>query len=1488
MANLRYGAQIVLVMLLLSATARASRTPPKAPEGFANIACTARISCAPKGDTDILKTLVDGNFDPQQSFAFPVKSKGPGVFTFRFRRPRTVTGLHFLHPHQWYLIHSFRVMADVQGKGQFTQKLAAGTAAHTEFPAWGGVNWKPTEVHGLKLVPVTGYSGANRAYPCLAEIVIFGKPLPTDQADAIASGNAATNITAVKPVSREIDLSGATRPLVILVPRDAAWRTLGEQLVAELKRKFAITATLTDDPTAALPDTRNVIALGNVNNNQLLARLYFNNYVYADSLFPGDDEFTLRTVFDPYPWHTKGDVVAIGCSNLKGAERGVAEFYRQVNFKKKSIAYTLMVSAPAAMGPSKPPTRAFDDFRLLAPDYFKTGSPTAARALIASLETIAKSYSDAEAQGKPRPHIQWADEMFGSFALNAWDAFEEYPALTDEQRLRFTRAFMFFMDGLTHHVSGWSGLEQAKYPAYNHTIYPLSAVYACARYFDAYYNLGRAKKYLKKCDAAFMAQARCWKPSEDADGYLEATLEPCRRYWLGEWKLDFFNNGNMRTYAEYQIAIHDNRGFNSGFGDSGMGRNPDRHADVLQLAFWHNRDPRYAWLLNHYTDNSWKNPFHRGLEPLADTAHIGLRVFPLAKDIYEWTDKGSVYGVPRRKPNVPLRQSFDKISFRESWNKEHQYMLLDGYGHGHHLHFDGNAIIDFVDRGVQWLIDHDYLIRNTTEHNMISVIRNGRSDQLPPSCAALVASADNDSLAMTATELRDYMGADWRRSIFWKKGGYFVVMDRVQAKQAGEFAVDCTWKTINNGDEQITAPGVFRIGHADISAGTRDVTVINDPNASRGKALLMGETTSRWAFVAPAPPGKYRVTLTAYGMNGSSDSLFLATAGTARAEAHVGTLRYGSSRGSWRDNSGPSTVEFKSGNRHVVSVWMREQPPVRVDKISITDMNGKPVFACEAEDAPAPTAADLGDISGSRFWLKCADAIQTRITRYTSRGIAAPLCKLWQRRAATLAPDQALEIANIFYTEATDDAMTFDLRRLAPNTVLVTGDDLALCTTGPVKLGDLETDAALLFLSADRIAYAGGALLHIGSTRIALTEKDAARITLTPAQSNVVQQFLAQLAATAPTRTQTLAGVKAINAAPQWTRACHGQVRRLRARDLDGDGRDEILVAAGGQALVFAADGSLRWSFRSSGRCNDINAGQITPDPGLEVVIAASDHYLYLLTAAGKLLHKVENRGTPRYSKIGDMPHEPLTAAILNTDGAPRVFVADTGYKLQTYDAQLKETWEQWRGCTFGGDEFHAADVNRDGKQEVFVTDHYGGLVPFDHLGRVKPRYYTSIGDMQAALGDVDGDGVFEAVYGSTTGDLRCSRIKPTNPFTGDATTLWSFNNFGYPVNRIRMADLDGDGKDETIVASGTGYLYVLDAEGKVKWRHLAQTNVADVIVLKGTPARLALIDTAGTLTTLDAAGKSLRALRLKDAPRLLVECAGKLIIASEDAIAGY
>ena len=78
-----------------------------------------------------------------------------------------------------------------------------------------------------------------------------------------------------------------------------------------------------------------------------------------------------------------------------------------------------------------------------------------------------------------------------------------------------------------------------------------------------------------------------------------------------------------------------------------------------------------------------------------------------------------------------------------------------------------------------------------------------------------------------------------------------------------------------------------------------------------------------------------------------------------------------------------------------------------------------------------------------------------------------------------------------------------------------------------------------------------------------------------------------------------------------------------------------------------------------------------------------------------------------------------------------------------------------------------------------------------------------------------------------------------------DALAIRQFT--GYPVNRLCAGDLNGDGKTEVFVASGSGYLYALDIGGQVLWQKRAGRCVNDALVFAGPEGmRVAYADESG------------------------------------------
>ncbi len=1468
---------------------------------------TARITTEPETADSQVRRLADGS--TRQGLVFPVGSTGGGAVVFRFLRTRPVSGLRFYQNSNVYYSTKYRVLADVDGDGRFEKVLAEGACGPSY--AWTAARWPETRVRGLRLESVEGVSKGQRAHPCLGEVEVFGKALPDDADDARRAGWPVRRISKVRAIDRWIDLSGITRPVVVLHPADAVARRAAERIATALRKLGAKEVFATADPSRATPDRANVIALGNVNDNDLIARLYWNGYAFEDALLPGPDGWSLRTVYDPYPWHGKGDVIVVGCSRPADAGKAADAFIRGLGRRagrvgmdyRTRISSAKPLSAAARRLLARDNAPSFKVFLKTATQYLRTGDAEFARHAIATLERIVK-----EQEAKSDWFYDWPEETSSGKIMAAWDAFDECPLMTDAQRLAFTRAFLRFMRLLPRHVSGYGALGRNDLVTWNHTTFPLLGLYFGARYFHDYYHLTETDEYLAKAKACFLAQARSWKPQEDADSYMTLTMNHTIDYCLAEWQVDLLRKtGIVAKFADYVIGLCDNDGLASGFGDSGLARRPYLLANVLPRAFWFTRDPGYLWVLKHTQSKDWRTPFHPEIKPVEPTRFLGLTVFPMDPQVYRYTARSGFYAEKFMPPNVSEKAAFDKISLRADWNENGQYALLDGFSRGKHLHFDGNAIIEFVDRGRRWLLDHDYLTRNTTEHNMLSVIRNGRADQLEPPCAGLVCQADpGGRVALVTTEVRDWLGIDWRRSLFWLKGESLVVMDRATARKRAEYDLDLSWKVERRGDEHLSRSGpggVFMVRRAEAGGRTRGVFPVDDPAASGGRAVVLSTRDAELSFVADLPAGNLRVAVYGYGNTTSSDSVYVSIGGAPAAPCGLPLDHYGPSKERPNYTGAPKTpIVSNASGRQVVTVRLRENPPVHLDRLVFYDAEGRRICAIEAETAPPPTPADVADLPADRFFIKWDGPVAARTAASHPKGIVVPVLKLFQRRSGPLAKGQFAEFANLLYTDNSKTPRKTGIRRLAPGAVLITGPDPAVLAVRGARLAGLETDADMLWISPTVIAWCNARAIRFGECRITAPERGSGEldvasgkvlgakgVSVEGASARSVRAWQRTL------RAQSVRGAGQTAAAPEvaplWScEVRNGGVARLRIADLNGDGRPEIVAAAGNTARALdPVDGTELWRFALGGVCADVAVGDLAPNKGLEVLVAGGDTYAYILDANGRMLSKHQIRGPAWNQNYGDRPWACTSGIVadLDRDGTPEIILGTQTMELRIYTPGWKTLALTRRAVLHGSIDFMPIDLDADGKQELVATDHYGRVSVFAADGKRLAGLYTSIGDMQAAVADMDGDGQFELVAGSSTGDLVCWRLPRTaKGRLGPAEKLWRFDNFGYGVNRLRTVDVNGDGKPEVLAASQTGYIYALDAKGKTLWRRRVGADAVECLVLSN--ERTLVFDRGGDAVLLGFDGSEKRRMRLGMTPARAVLCGDRFIVGGPGRISAY
>lgn len=1339
-------------------------------------------------------------------------------------------------------------------------------------------------------------------------------------------------LAAARPLKLRTPLAAEARPAaVIACPAEPAWKQVAMDLQLGIQRQTGVTLMLHTDLEPLLRSDQTILALGNMNNNFVLERLYFNSYTKADSLYPGPGNFALRTVHQPFNF---GDinVLSIEASDLAGARAGVTELLRRLPeggncALDKPLLYVSTTKPASAEGAQKiveaPVSQdLLRDFWSAAQQYRDTGeiawAQRARRVMILCEERLA---------AEPQYHITWPEETTSDQLGPAWDVIEEAPVWSDEERLQATNCLFSTMLGMPRLVSWWGSFKDNDTILFNHSTFPLTGIFFIDRYLSRYYpgHDPVFDEYMAQVVGAFRGQVKSFKPQCDADGYLTIVPRHTIEYTLAQNDYTFFENGQARLFAEYLTAWSDNLGQVPGFGDSGLGKGPGYENVGLPLAFWYYKDPRYLWRLQQVYGGKWLNPYDTTIQPLPWKQLAGASAWALSPEFYRWLSSPAS---GNEKTTVALEQGFDKLTFREKYEGDCQWLLLDGIAGGRHLHYDGNAIVKYRGGGEDWLVDGDYLVRNTTEHNMVSVIKDGRADRIEPPLTRLDALADLPTCAFSRTTVPDYNGVDWSRNLLWLKGLGFVVADEMVANEAADYTFESIFKTQDIGVGRLAGRVYSLTRPTDGGNGTRGLTPLSNYLPDVPRAVRFGDTGARLQFPVTLPAGTYAVTLYAQGRDSGSDSLWLSVDGGENVAFHIPFDKFGPSADAWTKDTPTPKVTVAPGGVHIFRITLRENPGAVLQKIVIATPEGKELQTIEASNPPVLDPALVKPAPDARFYIK-GDGLAASVLTARTNNVNLEFRYLHQVTGGHLGRRQSALLGNLFYNDRSDAPVDLDLRRAGDDTLVVlrggkpwgvlswvrerrsaapgaplaawlTGDTVAavdlrslgsaLRADKPVSLEvDLKRGTATVYARAATVLTLDGRQQTVPAGQSSLNLGKSGAL-------DVLREEARKLRAAALARTvepgagaagQTLAPA----AKPAWTVPATSDddrpavINRLVPADVNADGVEELLVGRGRSCVCLDAAGKQLWALETGARVNDACLADINGDGKDEVLIGSDDECFYLTDAAGKLLSKTHCDAPLRVgrSSVRDPRVSNVAAGDVDADGKLDVIIGTRNGNLCRYDTALKMLW-RFDEIEHGTYRLRLLDLNGDGKLEIVAANRYGSVEVVSATGKALPNAYSELGDVVFDVGDLNGDGKPEIVNGSSTGALTCT------PY--GEKVAWRFDNFGYGAKEVRIADLDGDGKLETALASETGYVYLLDAEGQAKARRYLGAAVLSLAVLgEGAQTRLAAGCRDGMAYVLDGTLKPLSSLRLPGPVTYLAVQKGaggqqQLIAAGGDALA--
>ena len=196
-----------------------------------------------------------------------------------------------------------------------------------------------------------------------------------------------------------------------------------------------------------------------------------------------------------------------------------------------------------------------------------------------------------------------------------------------------------------------------------------------------------------------------------------------------------------------------------------------------------------------------------------------------------------------------------------------------------------------------------------------------------------------------------------------------------------------------------------------------------------------------------------------------------------------------------------------------------------------------------------------------------------------------------------------------------------------------------------------------------------------------------------------------------------------------------------------------------------------------------------------------------------------------------------MVAADLNGDGNAEVVYGGWDHMIHVRDAETGEYFNSnwplnvhdacWSTPVVG-------DIDKDGEVEIVIGydttagifDHANGgrMTMLDQNGNVKHNWPYQIDQTfysSPAVGDINGDGIYEIVSGTGSywtnadGSLRGAHVYCWDPY---GTLRWRSDIGGVATSSPALADIDGDGKLETIIGAWDGKVYCLDENGYHQW----------------------------------------------------------------------
>ena len=393
-------------------------------------------------------------------------------------------------------------------------------------------------------------------------------------------------------------LVAAGQPAAMIVSTQGdAYDGLARKLQKAVQRASGMELPIVRDTDVGETDygRANMILLGNLMTNRVAARLYCQEYLNTDAGWPGKPGYLLETVHNPLG--LGHNFISCGGSHTAGVAAAVEALIAKIN-PGQTISLGPLYELRTV---HKSPTPLSEEAARNIADRVKdSGYRSIGSRLISIGDTLRKWRTPGygrcfllliDAQWAEMDKLDVCDDMRTmKFLPSIWDMIEESPQLSDEDR----RHISDFMYQHAHKTTlAHREVRPSAQPHGNN--WNATASLCAALYFHKYYpDLEISRRLMERVDAWYRGDLTHWKVAEDCPGYGDITARANLHYALRRPDMGYFESGNARRLADYDVVITTNRGNVAGFGDaSGLSRN--YAVNALPIAAWHYRDGGYLW-----------------------------------------------------------------------------------------------------------------------------------------------------------------------------------------------------------------------------------------------------------------------------------------------------------------------------------------------------------------------------------------------------------------------------------------------------------------------------------------------------------------------------------------------------------------------------------------------------------------------------------------------------------------------------------------------------------------------------------------------------------------------------------------------------------------------------------------------------------------------------------------------------------------------------